>query len=91
MSEGMQYHAEGGDLEGCKEQMQTSSTSLPIATTRRRLHRRPAEAASSSRSLRGPDPFHPNYQYASPWANKKENKGRIGRPTPYKPPMQRVR
>ena len=95
MSEGMQYHAEGGDLEGCKEQMQTELDFLANSTDKAPLYIGACAASEAAEQLKKfteawPDPFHPNYQYASPWANKKENKGKKeGRPPPYKPPMQK--
>ena len=38
-----------------------------------------------------PDPFKPNYAYANPWAQKKENKGKKERPAgPVRPKRNEV-
>ena len=55
------------------------------------LWREPMSAAAAANKVKDftetwPDPFKANYQWANPWANKKENKGKKERPPgPIKP------
>lgn len=90
----MGYHADAGELEGCKQQMQDEIAFFK-GTQKHPLYVDASKASEAAAKIKTftetwPDPFSPSYAYANPWSNKKENKGKKERPAgPTRPPMQK--
>ena len=90
MSEGMGYHAEGGELVKEEENMLTE-IKFHQGTPKAPLYNDPMSASAAAKKIqeftnKWADPFSPSYAYANPWSNKKDNKGKKERPAgPVKP------
>ena len=94
MSEGMGYHAERGELDNCKEDLEREIKfhKGELTNMTHLLYRDNMTASAAAEEIRKfteawPDPFLAgssapslNYPYSNPWGNKKDNKGKKDRP-----------
>ena len=72
-------------VDGMTEESMKREIEMHNGTASEPLHLNPMSASEAAAKIKEftetwPDPFKPGYQYSSPWATKKDNKGKKERP-----------